>query len=100
MKNDIYGTLMKDVSKIIKKHLSEAEEAKTDVEIAADALIADLKKSKKPLDVAIGLMKIISKGIEKKITYKDVSYDKLIPELESRLKERSVNDNYKIRRRR
>ena len=100
MKNNIYGTLMKDVSKIIKKHLSEAEEAKTDVEIAADALIADLKKSKKPLDVAIGLMKIISKGIEKKITYKDVSYDKLIPELESRLKERSVNDNYKIRRRR
>ena len=100
MKNNIYGTLMKDVSKIIKKHLSEAEEAKTDVEIAADALIADLKKSKKPLDVAIGLMKIISKGIEKKITYKDVSYDKLIPELESRLKEHSVNDNYKIRRRR
>ena len=90
MKNNIYGTLMKDVSKIIKKHLSEAEEAKTDVEIAADALIADLKKSKKPLDVAIGLMKIISKGIEKKITYKDVSYDKLIPELESRLKEHSV----------
>lgn len=96
----MYESIMKDVSKIIKKHISEAEEAKTDVEIAADALVADFKKHKKSLDMAIDLMKIISKGREKQTTYKDVSYDKLIPELESRLKERSVNDNYKIKRRR
>ena len=94
----MYESIMKDVSKIVKRNILEAEEAKTDVEIAADALISDFKKHKKPLDMGIELMKIISKGMEKKITYKDVSYDKLIPELESRLKEKSVNDNYRIRR--
>lgn len=99
MKDNIYESIMKDVSKIVKKHISEAEEAKTDVEVAADALVADLKKFNKPLDMAIQLMKIISKGREKQTKYKDVSYDVLIPELEKRLKERSVNDNYKIRRR-
>ncbi len=99
MKDNIYESIMKDVSKIIKKHISEAEEAKTEVEVAADALVADLKKFNKPLDMAIQLMKIISKGREKQTKYKDVSYDVLIPELEKRLKERSVNDNYRIRRR-
>ena len=98
MKDNIYESIMKDVSKIIKKHISEAEEAKTEVEVAADALVADLKKFNKPLDMAIQLMKIISKGREKQTKYKDVSYDVLIPELEKRLKERSVNDNYRIRR--
>ena len=95
----IYETIMKDVSRIVKKHITEAEEAKTDVEIAADALIADLKKYNKSLELCIQLMKIVSKGHEKQMKYKDVSYDKLIPELESRLKEKSVNDNYKLRRR-
>ena len=95
----IYETIMKDVSRIVKKHISEAEEAKTDVEIAADALIADLKKYNKSLELCIQLMKIVSKGHEKQMKYKEVSYDKLIPELESRLKEKSVNDNYKLRRR-
>lgn len=99
MKDNIYESIMKDVSKIVKKHISEAEEAKTDVEVAADALVADLKKFNKPLDMAIQLMKIISKGREKQTKYKDVSYDVLIPELEKRLKEKSVNDNYRIRRR-
>lgn len=95
----IYETIMKDVSRIVKKHITEAEEAKTDVEIAADALIADLKKYNKSLELCIQLMKIVSKGHEKQMKYKEVSYDKLIPELESRLKEKSVNDNYKLRRR-
>ena len=97
----IYETIMKDVSRIIKKHITEAEEAKTDVEIAADALIADFKKCNNTmsLESCIQLMKIVSKGHEKQMKYKEVSYDKLIPELESRLKEKSVNDNYKLRRR-
>lgn len=102
MKNsrNMYESIMKDVNKIIKRHISEAEEAKTDVEIAADAFVADVKKNEFSLDTAINILKIVSKGQEKKITYKDVSYDKLIPELESRLDKRSVNDNYKIKRRR
>lgn len=95
----IYETIMKDVSRIVKKHITEAEEAKTDIEIAADALIADLKKYNKSLELCIQLMKIVSKDHEKQMKYKEVSYDKLIPELESRLKEKSVNDNYKLRRR-
>ena len=45
--------------------------------------------------MAVGLMKIISKGNEKKVFYQNVSYDKLIPELEKRLKEKSVNDSFR-----
>ena len=40
---------MKDVSKIVKQHIYEAEDAKTDVEVAADKLISDLKKSNNAL---------------------------------------------------
>ena len=100
MKNNkhIYEYIMKDISKIVKKHISEAEEAKTDVENVADKLIIDINKHKMPLETAISLLKIISKGHEKNITYNEVSYDKLIPELESRLEKKSVNDNYKIKR--
>jgi len=93
----IYNSIMKDVSKIVKQHINEAEDAKTDVEVAADKLISDLKKSNNALslDMAVGLMKIISKGNEKKVFYQNVSYDKLIPELEKRLKEKLVNDSFR-----
>lgn len=93
----IYNSIMKDVSRIVKQHINEAEDAKTDVEVAADKLISDLKKSNNALslDMAVGLMKIISKGNEKKVFYQNVSYDKLIPELEKRLKEKSVNDSFR-----
>lgn len=96
-KQHLYNSIMKDVSRIVKQHINEAEDAKTDVEVAADKLISDLKKSNNALslDMAVGLMKIISKGNEKKVFYQNVSYDKLIPELEKRLKEKSVNDSFR-----
>ena len=87
----LYESIMKDVSKILKRKLTEE---KTEVEIAADTLINDLKKHRKDLQFAIGFMKILSKGRESKTTYKNVSYDKLIPELEKRLKsDKSLNDS-------
>ena len=94
-KRNLYESIMKDVSKIVKRRLMEADDHKNEVEAAADKLIADCKKYNKKLEYCIDLMKIISKGHEKQTKYQDVSYDKLIPELEKRIKEKSVNDNYK-----
>ena len=94
----MYEKIMSDVSKIVKRNLLEAEDAKSEVEVAADKLISDLKKFNKDLETGIELMKIVSKGHEKEVKYGDVTYDKLIPELEKRLKEKSVNDNYNKRR--
>lgn len=96
---NIYNTIMSDVSKIVKRHLEEAADTKTEVEVAADKLISDLKKNDKNLETCIELMKIISKGHEKNISYEEVSYDKLIPELEKRLKEKSINDSFRTYRR-
>ena len=98
MNKKIYDSLMKDISKVIKKQILESDDHKSEIETAADKLVADLKRYNKSLDMAISMMKIISKGHEKEVKYQDISYDKLIPELEKRLKERSVNDSYRKRK--
>jgi hypothetical protein len=92
---NIYNTIISDVSKIVKRRLEEAADTKTEVEVAADKLISDLKKNNKDLETCIDLMKIISKGQ----SYEEVSFDKLIPELEKRLKDKSINDNFRTYRR-
>ena len=92
---NIYNTIMSDVSKIVKRRLEEAADTKTEVEVAADKLISDLKKNNKDLETCIDLMKIISKGQ----SYEEVPFDKLIPELEKRLKDKSINDNFRTYRR-
>ena len=63
----MYEKIMSDVSKIVKRNLLEAEEAKTEVEVAADKLISDFKKFNKDLETGIELMKIVSKGHEKEV---------------------------------
>lgn len=92
---NIYNTIMSDVSKIVKRRLEEAADTKTEVEVAADKLISDLKKNNKDLETCIDLMKIISKGQ----SYEEVPFDKLIPELEKRLKDKSINDSFRTYRR-
>ena len=92
---NIYNTIISDVSKIVKRRLEEAADTKTEVEVAADKLISDLKKNNKDLETCIDLMKIISKGQ----SYEEVPFDKLIPELEKRLKDKSINDSFRTYRR-
>lgn len=88
MKNKkLYENIIRDISKVVKQTLNEEEKADDKVIAAADMLIKDLKRNKKDLKFSIDFMKIISKGRESRNYYKGVSYDKLIPELEKRLKE-------------
>lgn len=88
MKNKkLYENIIRDISKVVKQTLNEEEKVDDKVIAAADMLIKDLKRNKKDLKFSIDFMKIISKGRESRNYYKGVSYDKLIPELEKRLKE-------------
>ncbi len=82
----LFNSIMHDISKAVKEALNE-EKTDNKVMEVADMLINDLKQNKKDLKAAIDFMKIVSKGRESRNYYKGVSYDKLIPELEKRLKE-------------
>lgn len=94
-KNYLYESIMRSISKEVKRALNENKDKNDPVVKAADTLCAELKAIHKPLDVAIGILKIIAGGDSettnyntskfKNMKYKDVSYSELIPELESRL---------------
>lgn len=94
----IYEKIMRKVSNIVKRSLLEAEE-KSEVEIAADKILKNLKdigyNSDDDLRTTIDMMDVLScNGQKRKTTFfNDVPYSELIPELEKRLKSGKALDD-------
>lgn len=88
----LYESIMKNVSKTVKRALME-NEYNLDVKQAADILIDELKTRNNSYDFetelsgAIQMMRIISGNRKDRTYYKGVPYSVLIPELERRLEE-------------
>ena len=87
-KRVLYESIMRDVSKIVKKALIESEDKEqSELDKVVETLLKDLKTNNKDLDLCIEFMRIVSKGRESKTFYKGIPYSKLLPELEKRLKD-------------